>query len=79
MDFMVPYLTKTSQLTTATPMLPLVNVSKGMYTKLMQLIYEKPGTYTGLEWRADRFKILIKEATAFGSQWDAQANRINEN
>ena len=79
MDFMVPYLTKTSQLTTATPMLPLVNVSKGMYSNLMQLIYEKPGTYTGLEWGADRFKNLIKEATAFGSQWDAQANRINEN
>ena len=79
MDFMVPYFTNTSQLTTSTPMLPLINVSKSMYSNLMQLIYQKPGTYTGLEWGADRFKNLIKEATAFGSQWDAQAARFHEN
>ena len=70
----IPYLKNVS---TVTPMSPsLINIGKSLTSNVSQLFFQRPGNYSGFEWGADRFANFIKEATAAGSQFDKQVDRL---
>ena len=70
----IPYLKNVS---TITPMSPsLINIGKSLTSNVSQLFFQRPGNYSGAEWGADRFANFIKEATAVGSQFDKQVDRL---
>jgi len=70
----IPYLKNVS---TITPMSPsLINIGESLASNVSQLFFQRPGNYSGAEWGADRFANFIKEATAAGSQYDKQVDRL---